>query len=200
MKLNIPAEVFKSALTCAAKDDKKGCNALFFELGETHYRIISTDTHVCFIAELPYTDKDEIDDGDFSSATIENLPKTIKGKSFTVEFFSDKAEINGEAFTSNPHHKVLDFYRRVFPHKDAQLSEGYPFILESVASSISSVEKLLGVGYWVYPFGQENPFVIEFSTDCPCVLIAMPARKMEKVTPERYGDVKAFIDDDIKEW
>lgn len=202
MKLNIPTDVFKSALTCAAKDnkDKKGCNALFFEFGETHYRIISTDTHVLFIAELPYTDADEIDDGDFSSATIENLPKKIAGKSFAVEFLGDKAKINDEEFTSNPHHKILDLYRRVFPHEATTLSEGYPFILKGVATSISSVIELLGVEYKVYPFGRSNPFVVEFSTDFPCVLIAMPAVNMSKVTPEGYADVKAFVDDDIKEW
>ena len=201
MKLHIPADVFKSAVCCASKNkDEKDFNSILFELGETHYRVVSSNRAVLFVAELPYTKEDDIEDCDFVYATIDGIPKRFTGKEFTVEFDGVNAIVNGQEFKSTDNPYLVGVYRRAFPSEFAELSDSFPYILNSVADTIEEVRKNLGAQYTTYSFGVNDPFLIEFDKEFKCILLCMGARINSRGTQEGYKEIKTFVNNQIAIW
>lgn len=201
MKLHVPFNHFKAALACVEKKTppkRVPIKYMLFEFGETSYRIITSNRISMFITEHPYTKEDEIDDGDFSCATIEDINLKFKDKDVVVEFTDGNAFVNGYRYNSvqDGTDFLSENYKRAIP--TGELHDGFPLILKSFADVMNTVAENLG-GYSAFTFGNGKSFYIHFDENT--VLIGMPASKRVVCTdPVKHDRVFDFMMKDIKEW
>lgn len=195
MKLHVPANILKSALLCTdqkiLKPKHDGFDSIMFELGETSYRIVGSNTALLYVAEIPYGKNDEIDDGDFSVMFACGVPPTLdtKAEVVPVEITSQGVTFEGVHYLDLVDGKVrrgLMQYRKVFPPRTTEQSEGFPFLALKVLNGVEKVKKLGSVEK-VHAFGMTKPLIFEF--DNRSVLLAMPARPGEE-----RGDYESLFD------
>lgn len=202
MKLNIPNTVLNAAIKCVG--EKSPFDTLFIELGETHYRLISSCRTCLFFAELPFL-KEDAPDCNFDKVIIGNVHK---GMSYIREFveidFIDKgfAKILDEHFPLSfaMDKYPLAKYRKVFPKGDIQ--KGFPFLLSGVTDILYDVYECLNLDFnktVVYSFGDHKPILVKLDTKFPCFFIAMPAT-ITASEDEEVNKILKAIETDITKW
>lgn len=199
MKLNVPADILKAAVLCAKKGDAaKNLKNVLFELGETGYRIVSTDRNLLFVADLPFTKADDIDDCDLVTATLElegNAVKEIEELNgiASVEFEENGLIVEGRCYHSvqdNSAFLVAHGYRQLFPR--GKPSGVFPLILPKMLETLFDVAKILDVDYKevkAYTFGYGKPFMLDYGK---AFILAMPARNCFEVSDSAVDYRKLF--------
>ena len=204
MKLNVPIPVMNAALKCAG--GVAPYNSLFFELGETHYRIISSCRTCLFFSELPFTKEDD-PDCDFDKVSlggVNNEKSYVSMKDFVeINFLDDFAKIEKDFF---PLCFAMDKYplakyRRVFPQGDIQ--KGFPFLLSGVTDILYDVYECLKLDFnetVIYSFGDRKPILVKLDTKFPCFFIAMPATITASEDEEAVKTILETVQKDITKW
>lgn len=199
MKLNVPADILKAAILCTQNGDKAtNLENVLFELGETGYRIVSTNRNLLFVADLPFTKADDIDDCDLVTATLELKGDAVKEineieGTASVEFEGNELIVNGRYYPSvqdNSAFLVAHGYRQLFPL--GKPSGVFPLILPKMLESLFDVAKVLDVDYKdvkAYTFGYGKAFMLDYGR---AFILAMPARGCFEVSESAVDYRKLF--------
>ena len=190
MKLTIPENAFNAIAACRGKT--KEYKGILLELGETHYRVVSTMGTALFMAELPYTAEDELDDTDVSKICI--VPKKLSEERI-IEITDEKTVFQGEEYKDDPKNKLYLYHKIVENLK--QTTDTFPAIDTQIWDKVREVCVAYGIELKdteCYSFGLNSPMIVKIS-DSACIIISPMFMPMSAEPFEL-----SWIMKDISEW